>query len=219
MGDSLQAASADKQATILELSQLVCSSLDLAEGFERILTAVRDLSLAMTRPVWREAPQRRGILITVITDLQPVPPFAGDAPALREMITNLLLNAVDAMPAGGQLTLHIALVSASASPLRQASALIQLQRYRGWYEPGSAGAQSPRAYARHLLVVEDEPLVRRVLVRQIQRLGYDVTEAAAGATALALLTAHHFDLLCTDLGMPGLSGWELIDVCVCSTMI
>jgi GAF domain-containing protein/CheY-like chemotaxis protein len=65
---------------------------------------VRD-ALEITQSRWREEPVSRGIVIEVRTELQPVPPILGDAAELREALTNLILNAVDAMPGGGTLTL------------------------------------------------------------------------------------------------------------------
>jgi CheY-like chemotaxis protein len=65
---------------------------------------VRD-AVAMTQSHWRDEARRRGIGIEVRTVLAPLPSVAGDAAELREAMTNLILNAVDAMPAGGVLTL------------------------------------------------------------------------------------------------------------------
>ena len=65
---------------------------------------VRD-ALDITQSRWREEPVSRGIVIEVRTQLDPVPPILGDASELREALTNLILNAVDAMPNGGTLTL------------------------------------------------------------------------------------------------------------------
>ncbi|MDF2094356.1 hybrid sensor histidine kinase/response regulator [Aquibaculum arenosum] len=56
----------------------------------------------------------------------------------------------------------------------------------------------------HILVVEDDTLVREHLSRQLQSLGYRVTSAPNGETALALLReTDSFDLLLTDVIMPG----------------
>ena len=62
-------------------------------------------TLEMTRPRWRDEPQRQGRVIEVRTALDGVPHILGNAPEVREAVTNLILNAVDAMPQGGVLTL------------------------------------------------------------------------------------------------------------------
>jgi signal transduction histidine kinase/ActR/RegA family two-component response regulator/HAMP domain-containing protein len=61
----------------------------------------------LTRPRWRDIPQSMGQAIELNTDFgQNLPSFNGNASELREALTNLILNAVDAMPAGGVLTLR-----------------------------------------------------------------------------------------------------------------
>ncbi|WP_054532385.1 ATP-binding protein [Herpetosiphon geysericola] len=63
-----------------------------------------------------------------------------------------------------------------------------------------------------ILVSEDEPQVRAVLVRMLQGLGYRVLEAAHGSAALEVLQAHAtgtIKLLISDLVMPQMGGFEL----------
>jgi PAS domain S-box-containing protein len=64
-----------------------------------------------------------------------------------------------------------------------------------------------------VLLVEDEELVRQYARQQLEKLGYDVIEAADGHEALAKLDqSQHVDLLFTDVVMPaGMSGRELAD--------
>ena len=65
--------------------------------------------------------------------------------------------------------------------------------------------------ARHLLVVDDDPLVRAVIVDHLEERGYTATEAGDGLKALALLDAGlQIDLLLTDFAMPGMNGAVLI---------
>jgi signal transduction histidine kinase len=69
------------------------------------LTAVVEDAVALTRPVWKDEAEARSVRIDVATDLDRVPPVAGQVGALREAVMNLILNAVDAMPRGGRLGL------------------------------------------------------------------------------------------------------------------
>ena len=60
----------------------------------------------LTRPRWRDLPQREGISIQIKTDLQPdLPLLHSDPSELREALINLIFNAVDALPQGGTVTL------------------------------------------------------------------------------------------------------------------
>ena len=67
-----------------------------------------------------------------------------------------------------------------------------------------------RGGGERILVVEDDARVRLITVRRLRELGYVTTEAQSGEAALALLARQPFDLLLTDVLMPGgLSGLEL----------
>ncbi|HEX6209455.1 MAG TPA: GAF domain-containing protein, partial [Methylomirabilota bacterium] len=67
-------------------------------------------ALDITQSRWKDEPTSRGITLNVRTELAEVPAVLGDAAELREAMTNLILNALDAMPEGGTLTLSTALV-------------------------------------------------------------------------------------------------------------
>jgi signal transduction histidine kinase/HAMP domain-containing protein len=61
----------------------------------------------MTRPRWRDIPQSNGVTIEVATELaQDISELPGIESEIREALTNLVLNAVDAMPKGGKITLR-----------------------------------------------------------------------------------------------------------------
>jgi PAS domain S-box-containing protein len=59
----------------------------------------------LTRPRWRDIPQEQGVVIDVRLELGQIPHVLGDAAALRDLLTNLIINAVDAMPKGGVITI------------------------------------------------------------------------------------------------------------------
>jgi diguanylate cyclase (GGDEF)-like protein/PAS domain S-box-containing protein len=61
-----------------------------------------------------------------------------------------------------------------------------------------------------LLLVEDNEANRDALSRRLKTRGYAVTEACDGATALALADTGGFDLVLLDIGMPGMSGLEVL---------
>ena len=60
-----------------------------------------------------------------------------------------------------------------------------------------------------ILVAEDDPALRLFLERQLKREGHKVTAAADGNEALAQLRKRPFELLLTDVAMPGLDGLDL----------
>jgi CheY-like chemotaxis protein len=60
-----------------------------------------------------------------------------------------------------------------------------------------------------ILVVEDEPAVRRLIVETLQRDGYVVRAVGDPRAAIELGRFDRFDLLLTDVVMPGMSGPEL----------
>jgi CheY-like chemotaxis protein len=75
-----------------------------------------------------------------------------------------------------------------------------------------SSTDGPRARGREtILVAEDEPNLRDLVVALLLSLGYDVLSAPDGPQALEIATAHQdrIDLLLTDLVMPGMSGQAL----------
>jgi ligand-binding sensor domain-containing protein/signal transduction histidine kinase/CheY-like chemotaxis protein len=60
--------------------------------------------VALCQPKWKDQPQAAGITIAVRMCLEPVPPVCANESDLREALTNVVFNAVDAMPHGGTIT-------------------------------------------------------------------------------------------------------------------
>jgi DNA-binding NtrC family response regulator len=64
---------------------------------------------------------------------------------------------------------------------------------------------------RKILVVEDRNTLRRMLVRSLEQEGYTVEAAADGEVAIDMLSAAPFDLVLTDLKLPGASGIDVLE--------
>ncbi len=69
---------------------------------EQLVTEV----IALTRPKWKDQAEAGGITITIEADLRGRATITGNEAELREMLINLILNSVDAMPGGGKITLR-----------------------------------------------------------------------------------------------------------------
>jgi signal transduction histidine kinase len=101
--------SAQDAASVVSRLRQFYRTRDKDEEFPIIdLNAIVSQSVSLTEPKWRRQSQANGVTIEVETNLQPVPPVAGDESALREVLTNLIFNAVDAMPDGGGIKLETA---------------------------------------------------------------------------------------------------------------
>ena len=64
----------------------------------------------------------------------------------------------------------------------------------------------------HLLLVDDDPRLRKLLERFLTNGGYSVTSAGDGAEALLCLGVDRFDAIISDINMPNLDGMEFLDV-------
>jgi DNA-binding response OmpR family regulator len=62
----------------------------------------------------------------------------------------------------------------------------------------------------NILVVDDEAAIRYSVSKTLQRVGYTVREAASGEEALEALQGNQFDVVLTDIRMPGIDGVELV---------
>lgn len=85
------------QAYLRHEKREAVETVDLAALVSEVVT--------LTRPYWYNEPRRQGIAIELDADLAPVPPIEGYPTELREVMVNLVLNAVQAMPAGGSISI------------------------------------------------------------------------------------------------------------------
>lgn len=236
---------AEKTFAQIELNQLVKEVLEL------------------TRPLWKDESESRGIRFTINEELKAKRPVSGIPSELREVVINLVINALDAMPSGGELTIktetngHFNCVSVSDSGIGIPKEIRRkifdpffttkgpkssglglsvsygiIERHGGEISVSSEeGGGSTflvklptvaRSRDRHvqdvvpegnekatILVIDDEEEIRNSLSEILSLEGHNVTLAQDGKEGLLTFKTHEFDMVLTDLGMPGMSGWQL----------
>lgn len=64
----------------------------------------------------------------------------------------------------------------------------------------------------HILIIDDEPSIRKTMARILQQAGFEVTTADSAEQGLDYLKTTEFDMILTDLRMPGMHGMEALKV-------
>ncbi len=233
---------------------------------------LRDVA-EMTRPRWKDSAEAAGLSFRVELRADARAYCMGDESELREVLVNMVFNAVDAMPAGGVITLaahaegeHVRItvedtgvgmsdevrprvfdpffttkgkagmglglaVSYGIIRRHEGSVEVQSEIGRGTTftirlpaacdvatpqvsSDGAAGAAERAAASfgdrrARVLVVDDEEHVRELLADIVESEGCEAVVCACGEEAEGVFEPGRFDALFTDLGMPGMSGWEL----------
>jgi len=220
--------------------------------------------LELTRPRWGDEAHMRGINIDARLEAGTIPSVRGETGPLREVLVNLVLNAIDAMPDGGRITVRTCAdetwvqcsvtdtgVGMSQDVKRRAlepffttkgvkstglglsvnygilqrlggemtieseegrGTTVLLKLPIGERRPAAAVPAAVEMPRRPLciLVIDDEPEVRMMLVDLLTDEGHDVIEAGSGAEGLQQLDNQRpIDVVLSDLGMPGMTGWEV----------
>jgi len=165
------------------------AKLALPDG-DYVVLAFRDTGHGMSEEV------RRRVFEPFFTTKQPA-----DGKGLGlTLVQNIVQNAggdVTVESAPGRGALFEVFLPASAKPSAT---------------PGPSPSGETRGRGEHILLVEDEEVIREMTRLALESQGYTVTTASDGATALALYQQHwkQIDLVIADMVMPRLSGMELL---------
>ncbi len=221
----------------------------------------------ITRPRWKDHAEAANVHIKLVRQIGSNAVIMGDAGELREVLVNMVFNAVDAMPDGGTLTLstqeaaeEVMLtvadtgtgmgedvrsrifdpffttkgkagmglgLSVSYGIIRRHEGRVEVESEVGkgttfrmnFPVVGESDTQrindsGPLLASRadgslRILVVDDEDYVRELLADILEREGCEVSLAGEGREALRLFDSADYDAVFTDVGLPGMSGWEV----------
>ena len=270
----------DKEKTVEKLRMINAAAKDAGETIGRLRefyrlrkveesyapVSINDLvarSISLTQTKWKVEAEAGGIVINLETDLQEVPPIMGSESELRDMLTNLIFNAVDAMPNGGTLTIrtradeeHVVLevsdtgtgmteevrqrcldpffttkgdrgtgmglavvagtikrhdgtMQIKSEPDKGATLIIRLPATQQQIGQEDEEVVATPTRQLHILVVDDEPAIRKVVAEYLTVDGHTVETACDGREALDKFTSGKFDLVVTDRAMPKVSGDQL----------
>ena len=98
---------AEDAATVVSRMREFYRKREENEEFSPVdLESMVSQAITLTQPKWRDQALMSGITITVETMLEEAGPISGNESELRQAVVNLILNAVDAMPEGGTITLR-----------------------------------------------------------------------------------------------------------------
>jgi len=238
---------------------------------DQILTDAGEI----TRPRWKNWAEASNIHINLDLQTGSNVKVMGDDSELREVLVNMVFNAIDAMPAGGTLSLSTKSVGESVvisiadtgvgmdhdvrsrifdpffttkgkaglglglavsfGIIRRHGGTIEVDSELGYgtefrivlpvaavsadlitpeIAKPSPGPQPCISLVHdqvqtRILVVDDEDFVRELLKEILESEGCKVSLAENGSEALELFSSSQFDGVFTDVGMPGMSGWEL----------
>ncbi|TET08178.1 response regulator, partial [Candidatus Aerophobetes bacterium] len=100
----IEASAFDGAETVKRIQEF--SRVKADKRFTRVdLKKIVEDAVEITRSRWKDEAQKKGITITLTTSLDELPPVFGNASELREVITNIIINAIDAMPEGGRIAI------------------------------------------------------------------------------------------------------------------
>ena len=189
-----------------DLSKITTSGSGLQVLLDELLSAARLADGEWPRLGADDQHRLRDQVSTVVgyADLllekhEQLPLIATDLARIRSAGT-YLADLVDQLTEGAALNSNEFVVSDEADLLTSALESI----------PALSGQATPARFSGHLLVVDDNDMSRKLLVRQLRALGYYVSATHGGQQALEMLALGGFDLVLLDVIMPPPNGYAVL---------
>ncbi len=264
--DIIERASLDGAETVRRIQEFSRKRADDRDFTVIDIIELVDNALDFTKMRWKNDAESKGIKINIQKEFSPLPSTLGSASELREVFTNLINNAIDAMPQGGRIKIktfkennHISIkvedtgvgISESvrnrifdpffttkgvqSTGLGMSVSYGIIHRHGGTILVDSTegkgttfaitlpisdnirvGEEKTKPIPEEkrkstILVIEDEEEVRNLLADILIENGHQVETASDGKQGIDIFKKKDFDLVFTDLGMPGTSGWEVAE--------
>ncbi len=259
--EAIEQASRDAASTVDRIQNY--SSLKTYEEYPivDVNNIVREV-VNMTKTRWKQNVELKGIDVKLNMNLNEVGPISGDTNELREALTNIILNALDAMPKGGQLDIttgssdfqtYIKTRDTGVGMDEEAKSKIFdpffttkggegtglgmsvvygiIKRHNGKIEVESAVGEGTtvtlmfpinlrakpveepvpvKSYKKaKILIIDDNLELSRTISNILVREHHKVAYATDGKEGLENFKKNKYDIVFTDIGMPGMSGWEI----------
>jgi len=259
----------DGSETVRRLSEFTRMEKSTAKHVSVNMVEVVEQSINFSKPKWKDVAQASGATYEIDTEgLTSVRDVLGNPAELREIVINLINNAIDAMSGGGRITFrtwekgHSIFMSMADNGCGM-SKEVQSKIFDPFYTTkgvegsglgmsvsygivGKHGGsidvisqvgkgtvftielpiatetifpETPvepvidiEAAKYHILVVDDVKEISDLLYVFLTRQGYNVDSVQSGDEAIKKLEKECYDLVICDLGMPQVSGWDVIKV-------
>lgn len=100
--EAIEEATLEGRATVRRLQDF--THVSSRSDYERVdLREIVREAIKTTSPAWKSTAHKKGVTIELYTDLRMIPAIEGNREELREAVSNVILNAVDALPEGGNI--------------------------------------------------------------------------------------------------------------------
>jgi PAS domain S-box-containing protein len=260
----IEKAATDGAEAIRRIQEFTRITADTQSFTEVSINELLTDAIEYTRPLWKDKAENEGKKIHIMKHLSDtLLPVAGNPSELREVLTNIIKNSLDALTEGGSISFktsldcgfvvlsisdtgygmskqvkerifepffttkgpqrtglgmsvsygiikrHLGDITVKSEEGKGTCVIIKLPVAQGIPEKKKITPPPSEEKKARILVIDDEEGVRKLLYELLETVGHDVVIASDGEEGLKLFKEASFNMVFTDLGMPGISGWEV----------